>query len=81
MHQVGTGKRIPTTQPLPPLTTLGDKSAVQPVAPLAHRAPIGAHLRRGAVLKPLPAVGRNRTNIVPPGTSLKRRIFVVAWCC
>ena len=29
--------------------TLGDLSAVQPVAPLAHRAPMGAHLRWGAL--------------------------------
>jgi len=49
---------MPTTpSPFLPLRLIGDRRAVQPVAPLAHRTPMGAHLRRSAVRSLCPLLG------------------------
>ena len=68
---VHTGHTIPSS----PHDPVGDLSAVQPVAPLTHRAPIGAHLRRGAVRTLCPLLG----GTVPRSCVMAHRPNGVTW--
>ena len=81
IRQVGTGKRIPITQPLPPLMCLvGDRYAAVGCTtgfPRPFRCPRSP--RRDS--EPLTALMMQRTKIVRSGTSPKQRIFAVAWGC
>jgi hypothetical protein len=60
-------------------TSRGSRCAVQPVAPLAPRAPNWCPPSAGGASEPLTAIARYGSRIVRYGTSLKRRIFAVAW--